>query len=555
MGRNISFHLFLRSNGFRYIKVEGIADINPADFTGVVIYSNLPVTMRAQTENAKINRLMQNALWGQRGNFVDLPTDCPQRDERLGWTGDTQVFAGTACFQMDCYPFYKKFMTDMRADQRMYYNGDIPMFCPSLKGKAGPGGPAWADAATILPWRVYMAYGDMALLRTNYVMMRDYVETLLARDRAVGDTHILSEGFAFGDWLAQDGVTAQSLKGSTDETFIRTVYYWNSVRLTAMAASALDYQDDAKRYGKLMAEIRYAILDEFFSPKGRLSVDTQTGYVLALYFGLYREKNKVIAGLKTRLYYDSYQIKTGFVGTPLMLAALIDNGMVDEAYRTLMSEGCPGWLYAVNLGATTIWERWNSLLPDGTINGTEMNSLNHYAYGSVVEMLYSRIAGLQCEAPGWRRAVIAPALNYRLKKMSLVFDSPQGEYRVSFEIIDGSVALNVVIPNGASAKIFLPAHPDNLTVEVSSGNYAYHYTADASLCHPFSKECMVMDLLTDEDARNILSNNLPQIFIAANGENAEFQLWTPQKFAEIGLMGITKGQVDAADAEWRRICV
>ena len=412
--------------GFRYARVEGVREVNPEDFTALCLSSDLKETLRVHTSHEKLNRLMRNALCGQRSNFLDVPTDCPQRDERLGWTADTQVFVNTACYQMDCKDFYRKYMRDLRADQTMYYQGDIPAYSPSLKGEAIHGGAVWADAGVIIPWNVYMNYGDASLLRENYPMMRDYVETLVAQDRAAGGSHIVFNAFTFGDWLAQDGMSPQSLKGGTDDAFIQGVYYLNSVELTANAAGVIGEAADERRYRALARDIRSALLDEYVSPGGNLTVDTQTGYVLALYYGVYRDQEKLLRGFRRRLERDFYRITCGFTGAPLMLPVLLDHGMTDVAYRMLLTEEFPGWLYAVNLGATTIWERWNSLNEDGSISGTGMNSLNHYAYGAVCEAVYSRIMGLRNAAPGWKRALIAPKLDGRLKEAAIRYDSPAG---------------------------------------------------------------------------------------------------------------------------------
>lgn len=465
--------------GFRYALVEGLEQVNPADFTGVVLYSDLRQTLQCETSSPKINQLMQNALWGQRGNFVDVPTDCPQRDERLGWTADTQVFVNTACYQMDCKDFYRKFMRDMRADQTLYYHGDIPMYTPSVKGMAGPGGAVWADAGIIIPWNVYQFYGDKDLLAENWPMMRDYAQTLIARDEAHGSSHIIDFGFSFGDWLALDGVNEQAVKGGTDDGYISTVYYWNSINLASLAAKVLGHNDDAMRYEALAKEIREAALAEYFSPNGRLCIDTQTGYVLALHFKLWRSRERLIQGFEERLRRDGYKLKTGFAGSPLILLAMLDNGMDDTAFRILMNENYPGWLYCVNLGATTIWERWNSILPDGSISGTGMNSLNHYAYGSVCEAIYSRIAGLGCGAPGWTSAVIAPHIHWRMRHIRVQYDAIAGTYAVAWNIgEDGRVTLSVTVPEGATATVKLPDHPDDEVHTVGAGSYEYAYMQD-----------------------------------------------------------------------------
>lgn len=506
--------------GFRYALVDGPRAVDPVDFTGLVLYSDLPTVFEISTDNPKIDRLVQNAYWGQRGNFLDIPSDCPQRDERLAWTGDAQVFVNTACYHMDCRDFYRKYLVDLRADQTRYCGGDIPMYSPCLK-QGGGGGALWADAAMIIPWQVYQNYGDKARLLEAYPLMRDYVETLIRRDEEQGGTHVFDTGFTFGDWLAQDGSSPSSFKGGTDESFIRTVCYQHSVHLAALAAHELGKPKDAARYEALAARTRAAIQHEFFSASGRLCVDTQTGYTLALHYDLCPDRDKAIAGFRTRMKKDLLKLTTGFAGTPLLLPTLFDCGMDEEAYRLLYYEGCPGWLYAVNLGATTIWERWNSVLPDGSMNPMGMNSLNHYSYGSVCEAIYSRIAGLRLAAPGWVRAEIAPHPNYRMKHIALAFRSPAGKWQVSWNIdAEGLFSLRLTVPEGANAIVRLPAHPENAVHELSGGTHSYRYVPTVDYWHPFSADSPTVDILTNASARTVLKEKLPHILdmISAGGE-------------------------------------
>ena len=495
--------------GFRYARVDGLSKVDPHDFTALVLYSDMPTTIDAETDSALVDRLLKNALWGQRGNFLDVPTDCPQRDERLGWTGDAQAFCDTACYQMDAKAFYRKYLRDLAYEQERYYGGDIPMYAPSLCGKAGAGGPAWADAATVIPWTLYRHYGDTELLSEQYGMMRALTETRIADDARHGNAHVLSEGFAFGDWLALDGPDAQALSGGTDVSFIRTAYYLMSVRLTGQAARALGNDADAARYEALAGDIRSAMLDEFFTASGRLAVDTQTGYVLALYLGLWRDRETLISGYRERLRRDAYLLTCGFVGAPLLLPALLTNGLDEEAFRFLYNEDYPGWLYAVKLGATTVWERWNSLLPDGTVSGTGMNSLNHYAFGSVAGGFYSHIAGLKPETPGWKSAVIAPKLSYRLRRLRVRFRSPCGVYEVAYERKKGDVlALTVEVPEGCTALVYLPSHPEALTERVDAGVHTYRYRTVQSFSKPFSADSLLADLWASDGARELLKTEL-----------------------------------------------
>ncbi|MBP3426735.1 MAG: family 78 glycoside hydrolase catalytic domain [Clostridia bacterium] len=539
--------------GFRYAKVEGMEIVDPADFTAVVLSSDLRQTLEVTTGHEGLNQLMRNTWWGQRSNFLDVPTDCPQRDERLGWTADTQVFVNTACYQMDCKAFYTKYMRDMRADQTMYGGGDLPQYSPSLKGAGNHGGAVWADAGTIIPWDVYMNYGDLALLEENYPMMRDYVEYLIAQDKRFGGTHVVFDLFTYGDWLAQDGMSTQSLKGSTTDAYIWGVYYMQSVELTAKAAKTLGREEDAARYGALAQEIRAALLDEYVSPAGNLTMDTQTGYILALRHGLYRKKEKLLAGLRRRLSRDFCRIRSGFTGAPLTLPVLFDNGMADMAYRMLLREEFPGWLYCVALGATTIWERWNSLESDGSISGTGMNSLNHYAYGSVCEAIYSRVIGLRNDAPGWTRAVIAPHPDARIGHASIRFDSPAGEWRVCWRIgEDGSFTLEASVPEGAAARVVLPDHPDGFEAEIGEGEYRWAYRPSRDYRHPFSLDSLCMDVMKNAEAAALLERAEPVLHGLLTDPDCEHGVLTLREAAHT-VWNINPAAVLALDGALRQI--
>ena len=515
--------------GFRYMLVEGLEAVDPADFTALVLHSQLESTLTCETSHPGLNQLISNTLWGQKSNFVDLATDCPQRSERLGWTGDTQVFAPTACYQMDCLAFYEKTLRDLRAEQPDFA-GNVPNYVPSLRGETSGGCAVWSDICTILPWTLYRWYGDKQLLAESYPLMRDYVEFLLERDQAHGNTRLYHEG-GFGDWLAGDGVCDQSFEGGTDVGFISAVYFRNSALLTAQAARELGYQEDARRFEKLGEEIRSAILREYFTPNGRFALDTQTSYVLALHYGIYQDRQRVIDAFKARLEKDFFKIKSGFTGTPLMLPTLFGCGMDDYAYRMLCNEELPGWLYAVNMGATTIWERWNSVLPDGTISGTGMNSLNHYAYGSVCQAIYGDIAGLKLGAPGWKTAVFTPHPNYRLGRISLTYRSPAGEYRAGWQIQpDGLLEVWLTVPSGASAQVELP---DGSRKTRGAGDHHWLVRPREDYLHPFSRASFLYDILGCPPAAQALKRSAPGLYAAASGDNTEFLTMTVEAMARI----------------------
>ena len=538
--------------GFRYALIEGLDKVEPKDFEGVVIYSDLEKTIECETDNEKLNKLLKNTIWGQKGNFLDVPTDCPQRDERLGWTADSQVFLNTACYNMDSYNFYKKYMKDLRGDQVMYYNGDFPMFSPSLKKQTDNGGAVWADAGTIIPWNLYMNYGDKLLLKNSYQMMKDYVETLIQKDKDQGEQNLILEGFCYGDWLALDGMTETSTAGGTDNGYIMSVYYYASVDIISKAAKELGENDDYNKYNELKIKIYNAILEMFYSPKGRLTVDTQTGYILSLYYNIYKNKDIIIDRYMERIRKDGYKLKTGFTGTPLLLLALFDNGLDSEAYRFLYNQKFPGWIYAINLGATTIWERWNSLLENGTISGISMNSFNHYAYGSVCEAIYSRIAGLKNLNPGWKKVLIQPHLNYRLKKINFSYNSISGKYDISWKYDEFKFYLNVSIPNGAEALIILP---NKTEINVLQGKHEFSCDMDEKIISPFSIDTPLFELFENEDALKVLNEIIPGIYYVATGENIEMQYSTIRLLSTQPFIYIPQELIDKCQEELSKIKV
>ena len=487
--------------GFRYVLVEGI-EVEPKDFEGVVIYSNIEKTIECKTDNEKINKLIKNAYWSQRGNFLDIPTDCPQRDERLGWTGDSQVFSNTACYNMDSYFIFRKYLYDLRGEQINYYEGDIPSYCPSLKKRARKGGSVWADAATIIPWNLYLNYGDKNTLNYFYPLMVDYVQILIQKDKKEGFHNLIKRKYTYGDWLALDGKDPDGREGGTDKGFINSVYYYHSVELLSLAAKELKYNKDHKIYSKLKKKIYKAILKEYFYENGKLKLNTQTSYILCLHYKIYKNKKIIIKDFINKLRKDLFRIKTGFTGTPLLLLSLFDNGLDEYAYRILYNEKFPGWIYTINLGATTIWERWNSLLEDGRISGESMNSFNHYAYGSVCEAIYSRIAGLRNLLPGWKKVLIKPHINYRMKYINLKYDSISGTYEISWKWKNNKFEMNVTIPNGCKAKIILP---NNKIYYVSSGKY--YYKCD------LNEKIISKDTSFKESMENNEDNNNSKIFI------------------------------------------
>ena len=328
----------------------------------------------------------------------------------------------------------------------------------------------------------------------------------------------------------------------------------NSISLTARAAGVLGENEDAVRYETLAREIRSALLDEYFSPNGNLTVDTQTGYVLALYYGVWRNREKLIAGFARRLERDFFRITCGFTGAPLMLPVLLDNGMTETAYRMLLTEEFPGWLYAVNLGATTIWERWNSLETDGTISGTGMNSLNHYAFGSVCEAVYSRIMGLRNAAPGWKKALIAPKISGRLHEAGIRFDSPAGRWESGWKIAaDGTVTLRVKVPEGACAHVVLPDDPAKTETDVDSGIHEWTWTPEKDYLHPLSADSRMMDLLDNPEAAAVVKEHMPALYDACQGDRNDFRVMTPAQVA--GVTPLDREAIRGMDAALRAVTI
>ena len=454
--------------GFRYVKISGWpGKINVDDFTGCVLYSDMEVTGHIETSNSLVNRLFLNALWGQKGNFLDIPTDCPQRDERMGWTGDAQVFSGTACFNMDTYAFFSKYGYDLSREQEDR-KGVVPMVVPATN-LTGGGSSVWGDAATIIPWNVYVQYGDKQILEQQFNSMKAWVDHMRSEDQASGSTRLWTTGFHFGDWLALDGIDPNFPTGKTDIAFISSTYYYYSSSIIAKAAKVLGKTNIEQEYRELSEEIREAIRNKYFDENG-CRIDTQTALILSLFMDFVPEgkREKTIEDLRTRLTKDNNHLNTGFVGTPYICKALSENGCNDLAYTLLLNQDYPSWLYAVTMGATTIWERWNSVLPDGKISGTQMNSLNHYAYGSIVEWMYRYMAGINPDEtnPGFRHIQLTPKPDYRLTYVKASYHAAVGLCESHWEILeDGKLHYNFTIPFNTTASLRLPnAKLEGITV-------------------------------------------------------------------------------------------
>ena len=455
--------------GFRYVKVSGfVNEIKVEDCTAYAIYSDLETTGDIKCCNEKINRLFQNCIWSQRDNFVDVPTDCPQRDERMGWTGDAQAFSGTANFNMDCLAFYTKYGKDMWIDQQMF-GGKVTHVTPLMtrssylgEGDFNGGAVGWADAATVVPWNAYLYSGDKTILENQFDSMKAWADWVYAVDEKTGSTRLWKElTMHFGDWLALDGPKSgfdpESVIGGTNNTFLCSVYYYYSTTLVAKAAKVLGKDDIAEVYFKRADEILQAIRDEFITKGGRVATSTQTGNALSLHFGIAtdEQREKIKDELVHLIHLADDHLKTGFLGTPVLCRALSDNGANDIAYKLFFNEDYPSWLYEVNMGATTVWERWNSINPDGHISGISMNSMNHYSYGAVIEWVYRNVCGINPreDDPGFKTIDLKPQPDDRLPSIMAWYDSPMGQYRSGFHRDNGNLVYVFEIPFGAKANL------------------------------------------------------------------------------------------------------
>lgn len=491
-------------HGFRYAEVTGWpADRDAGDVVAEVLHSDMIRTGWFESSDPLVNRLHENAVWGMRGNFVDVPTDCPQRDERLGWTGDLQVFAPTAEFLYDSAGFLTSWLRDLAAEQRRY--DGTPMVVPAITtGYQGPMA-AWADAATVVPWTLYQAYGDLGVLATQFDSMAAWVDEVTA---AAGEDRIWSKGFQFGDWLDPTAPAGRPEAAQTYPEIVATAYFARSSRIVADAAAVLGRDDDAARYGALADQVRGAFHREYVSGSGRLLSDSATAYALALQFDLVDDadaRTHAADRLAEIVRGNGYKISTGFVGTPLICDALSANGHADVAYRLLLQTEAPSWLYTVKQGATTIWERWDSLLPDGTVNPSGMTSFNHYAFGSVADWLHRVVAGLAPAEPGYRRIRVAPQPpRIGLTSAAAGLETPYGEASVSWVLADGSLTVSATVPVGTTADVVLPSG-ESETVEHGDHQWTEPFDVDSTERAVVTVDTPMGALIDDADAMAVFT--------------------------------------------------
>ena len=441
--------------GFRYIKITGdTVIINDEDLTAIALYSDMKPTGKFSTSDPLINQLQQNIQWGQKGNFLDVPTDCPQRDERLGWTGDAQAFFNTAAYNMNVNNFFSKWMKDVATDQ--LESGAVPHVVPNVLGENASGSAGWADAATIIPWNSYLLYGDHRMLQKQYPSMKSWVDYIVNQSQ----DNLWATGFHFGDWLFyrpdddNDGRAA-----ITDKYYITQCFFANSTQLVINAAKVLGHEYDVKKYQALLKDIKKAFQDEFVTASGRVGPNTQTAYVLALQFDMLpkSQREQAVDRLVDNIKRYGYHLTTGFLGTPYLCHVLSRFGREDMAYELLMQDTYPSWLYPVTMGATTIWERWDGIKPDGSFQTPGMNSYNHYAYGAIGEWMYQNIAGINVDplVPGYKRIKIKSIPGGGLTEASGSLKTYYGTIKSAWKYEGKILKQKITVPVNTTAEVYL----------------------------------------------------------------------------------------------------
>jgi alpha-L-rhamnosidase len=494
-------------HGFRYAEVTnwpGAFDLSTLE--AVVLHSDMEPTGWFECSDPLLNQLHKNVVWGMRGNFLDVPTDCPQRDERLGWTGDLEVFSPTASYLYDVSGLLQSWLKDLAADQRKS-GGAVPHVVPNVLGRNSSGAAAWADAATVVPMVLYRRFGDAKILADQFESMCAWVDHI---ESVATDGILWDKGFQFGDWLDPTAPPDKPAQARTDKAIVASAYFVHSADLVAEAAKILGYTEAQAKYAKLAANARAAFVREYVTAAGRLMSDAETAYAMALVFDLLpttEQRQHAGARLADLVRESGYHIRTGFVGTPIICDALCQTGHYLAAYRLLLQKENPSWLYPVTMGATTIWERWDSMLPDGSINPGEMTSFNHYALGAVADWMHRTIGGLAPLEPGYQRLEIRPRPGGGITHASARHITPYGLAESKWKIENGTFTLDVTVPANGSALVTLPGSATALEVGSGAWSWSVPYI-DPDARGPFTVDDTVGDLLYDASARDVVVDTL-----------------------------------------------
>ncbi len=475
------FEPTLTFHGFRYAEVEGWPGALTADdLEAVVVHSDLRRTGHFECSDPMLNQLHRNVVWGLRGNFLDVPSDCPQRDERLGWTGDIAVFSPTAAFLYDVDGFLRDWLVDVGLEQRAA-DGVVPFVVPdALKYSPPTDFPAveatavWSDAAVWVPWALWQAYGDASVLEAQYDSMSAHVRRV---ESLLSPSGLWDTGFQFGDWLDPQAPPENPILAKADAGVVATACLHRSARIVAESAELLGRSEDAAAFADLADRTRDAFHKHYVRDDGSIESDAVTVYSLAIVFGLLDEHEAAQAGrrLSELVAENGYHIATGFAGTPYVCDALTLTGHLDDAYRLLLERTCPSWLYPVTMGATTVWERWDSMLPDGSINPGQMTSFNHYALGAVADWMHRTVGGLAPLEPGYSRVLVAPRPGGGIAEATTGLDTPHGRVEVHWASADGRLSVETTLPEGVTGVLRLPGRDD---VELAPGASTHEATEE-----------------------------------------------------------------------------
>jgi alpha-L-rhamnosidase len=498
-GAEESFEPHFTFQGFRYIKVTGFpGELKPENITAVALYSDMKPSGTFTSSNALVNQLQHNIQWGQKGNFLDVPTDCPQRDERLGWTGDAQVFSRTATFNFNVNNFFAKWMKDVALDQQP--DGSVPHVIPNVLGPKSGASTGWADVATIIPWNVYLAYGDKQILTDQYNSMKAWVGYM----EKASKNYLWNKGFHFGDWLFYSPADDNGGNAAvTDKYLIAQCFFAHSTQLVINTATVLGKTEDITYYSNLLQKVKDAFVKEYVTANGRLLSSTQTAYVLALQFDMLPENMRQPAAERLAGNISAYgnHLTTGFLGTPYLCHVLSRFGYTDVAYTLLLQETYPSWLYPVKMGATTIWERWDGIRTDGSFQVTSMNSFNHYAYGAIGDWMYRVMAGLDTyeDGVGYKHIKIQPQPGGGFTNVAASLQTYYGTVSSSWKIEGGKIIMDIEIPVNTTAEFYVPTknavsiteggsavssakgmvltERDNGVIQLQFGSGKYHFEA------------------------------------------------------------------------------